>query len=363
MTLKHPGRLYAACLLATLCGAVQAQNVTLYGLLDVAIDHINNVDAAGDTLLHMSKLSGAAPSRIGLRGSEDLGGGYTTLFQLESGIQMATGNLNNGNRLFGRAAWVGLETPYGRFTVGRQFNMTIQGALVTDVIGPALYSLASMDSYIPNSMTDNTVAYIGSYRGWSVGASYTPGRDTATTGGPGATNCPGESPSDHTQCTQWTAMLKYETPAYGMVLTHDLQHGGPNAIFGLNNSHYTDARSIAGGFARFGTLKVAGGVLHRERDLALVIQSNLWYIGAAYPLTERVLIDGQVARYDVLHSGDDATMLLARATYAFSKRTRAYAMAGRMNNAGMAANPLSGGSGVGPGKNQTGLLLGMQHTF
>lgn len=358
-----PLRAGLACLALSACGAVQAQNVSMYGLIDVALDHVTNVNAKGDSLTHVAKLTGAAPSRLGFRGVEDLGGGYSAIFNLESGLQVATGGLNNGGRLFGRAAYVGLNTPYGRFTLGRQFNMTVQGIIATDVMGPALYSLASIDAYLPNSMTDNTIAYIGTYRNVTVGATYSLGRDTGTSGGPSATNCPGESASDHRACTQWTMLAKYEVADYGVAVTHDVQRGGPNALFGLNDSRYTDTRTIAGGWFRSGNLKVAGGLLRRERALGNVTRSNLWYLGATYDVAGPFVIDGEVARYDVRHSADDSTLFVVRANYLLSKKTKAYAMAGRMRNDGMAATPLSGGTPVGVGKSQNGVMAGIQVAF
>lgn len=349
--------------LALASGMARADNVTLYGILDLAVEHLTNVNSAGDSLTRMGKLSGAAPSRFGLRGGEDLGGGYSTVFALESGIQMATGALNNGNRLFGRAAYVGVNTPYGRLTIGRQYNMTVQALAVTDIVGPALYSLASMDAYLPNSITDNTIAYLGTYGGFSAGASYSTGRDTSSAGGPAGTNCPGEAGADSRQCAQWTTMAKYEGAGYGVAAAYDTQRGGPNAAFGLSNSRYTDTRSLAGGWFRAGPVKIAGGLLVRERDLALKTTSRMWYAGASWPLSERLVVDGQVARYDVLHSDDDSLLVDLRASYYFSKRTRWYVMAGSMRNDGLAVNPLSGGATVGPGKHQNGVMTGMQLTF
>lgn len=353
----------AAISLVCASGMAHADNVTIYGIVDVAVEHVTNANAAGASQTRMGKLTGAAPSRIGFRGREDLGGGYSTVFVLESGFQTATGNLNNGARLFGRAAYVGLDTPYGRVTVGRQPNMTLLSVGVSDIIGPALYSLASLDSYLPNAITDNTIAYIGSYGGFTGGATYSFGRDTSSAGGPAGTNCPGESAADHRQCTQWTAMAKYETAQYGVVLTRDEQRGGPNALFNLTSSAYIDARTLAGAWVKYGELKVAGGLVARTRHQAQLIESRLWYIGASYPITTQFQVDAQVARNDVLHSADDSTMIILRGTYFLSKRTKLYVMGGSMSNSGLAANPLSGGGTVGVGKHQNGVLAGIQTTF
>jgi predicted porin len=61
-------------------------------------------------------------SRWGFRGSEDLGGGMKAVFDLENGFDASAGTLSQGGRLFGRSAWMGLQTMYGRLTMGRQYD-------------------------------------------------------------------------------------------------------------------------------------------------------------------------------------------------------------------------------------------------
>jgi predicted porin len=63
-----------------------------------------------------------AGSRFGLKGAEDLGGNTKAIFQLESGLNSATGAQQYTNAMFGRQAWVGVTNPtYGTFTAGRQY--------------------------------------------------------------------------------------------------------------------------------------------------------------------------------------------------------------------------------------------------
>jgi len=74
-------------------------------------------------------------------------------------------------------------------------------------------------------------------------------------------------------------------------------------------------------------------------------------------------VDAQVARKNVKGSPDDTTMLVARLTYALSKRSAVYAAAGRMDNHGQAALALDSGGTVAPGKAQNGLMAGIRHAF
>ncbi|AJY09299.1 porin [Burkholderia dolosa] len=115
-------------------GAAHAQSsVTLYGLIDTSITYVHGNNGQGNNSWQM--LSGNLQgSRWGLKGSEDLGGGLKTIFQLENGFDPGTGRLGQGNRMFGRQAYVGLEhAQYGTLTLGRQYDPTVD--LVQAVTG------------------------------------------------------------------------------------------------------------------------------------------------------------------------------------------------------------------------------------
>lgn len=71
----------ACALLATACGAAQAQtNVTIYGVLDAGVEHLSNVGGNG-SLTRMPGLGVSVPSRLGFRGTEDLGGGLKAILR------------------------------------------------------------------------------------------------------------------------------------------------------------------------------------------------------------------------------------------------------------------------------------------
>ena len=60
-----------------------------------------------------------------MTGNEDLGGGLQALFKLENGFTGTTGGLQQGGRLFGRQAFVGLSAPYATVTLGRQYDSVV----------------------------------------------------------------------------------------------------------------------------------------------------------------------------------------------------------------------------------------------
>mgnify|MGYP006202297857 CR=1 FL=1 len=95
-------------------GAAFAQSsVTLYGIADMNIASRKSADTGERTTQVNS--SGIYESRIGFKGSEDLGGGLKANFQLEQGIAMNTGATNG----FSRQSWVGLSGGFGAVKLGR----------------------------------------------------------------------------------------------------------------------------------------------------------------------------------------------------------------------------------------------------
>jgi predicted porin len=350
----------------TAAGAAQAQtSVSVYGIIDTAVEYLSNADAAGHSLARMPSLAGGMfPSRLGFRGSEGLGGGLNAIFTLENGFQPDTGGVNQGGRLFGRQAWVGLSGPWGALTAGRTYSMLYLSTFDVDVFGPSTYGLAALDPFIPNARHDNSLSYKGTFNGFTVGATYSLGRDVSSGGGPSGTNCPGELAADKQACREWSAMLRYDARTWGALVAYDRLNGGPNAAAGLGNSNLSDSRLHAAGYFNIDKWKFGAGLLHRKNEgSATQPRSNLAYIDAAYKLTPLLTIDGQLARLDYRDSGNDSTQLLLRGLYDLSKRTTVYAAAGRIRNNGTAAVSISAGGSVGPGLSQTGVLAGIKHAF
>ncbi|MFL6634711.1 MAG: porin [Massilia sp.] len=354
-------------LLALACYAngVQAQtNVALYGIVDAAVAHMNNADNAGHGVTRVPSLTGSVPSRIGLRGSEDLGNGMAVVFTLENGFNPDTGTQGQGGRLFGRQAWVGLRGKWGLVQIGRLPNMSFHALAKSDVMGPSLFSINSIDLYFPNARSDNAVGYLGNFGGITLGATYSLGRDALATGGPAATGCGGETPGNARACRQYTWLLGYESDRYGVNASYDKLFGNAGAANGLTSSANFDRRITMNGYVMLGAGKVGAGVIARKTFAATgTMDSNLYYLGASYPLTASMVVDAQIARKDIKRSGDDTNMAVARLTYSLSKRSAVYAGAGRMDNKGMAAVSLDAGGTVGAGKAQSGVMAGIRHTF
>jgi len=346
-------------------GGAQAQSqVTVYGIVDVALAHMNNADAAGHGVTREPSLTGSLPSRIGFRGSEDLGGGLAAVFNLESGFNPDVGTPGQGGRLFGRQAWVGLRGRWGTVQLGRILNMTYLATMKSDVLGPNLFSINSIDLYLPNARSDNAIGYLGTFDGLTVGATWSVGRDASAAGGPSATGCAGEVPGNARACRQYTALLGYDTQAYGINATYDKLYGNTGAAGGLTSSMHYDRRITANGWAMVGATKIGAGIIGRKTDTATgIVDSDLVYLGAGIPVAPRLTLDAQVARRNVHGSPDDTNLAVARLTYALSGRSAVYAGVGRMDNHGAAAIALDAGGTTAPGKAQSGVMAGMRHAF
>lgn len=356
-------------------GAVHAQSVTLYGMMDVGIESVNNVAGVG-TLTRMPSNTGILPSRLGFRGKEDLGAGLSAIYTLEMGFAPDTGASGQGGRLFGRQSTVGFSGDWGAVTLGRQWTMLFWSVLDSDIVGPAVYGLGSLDNYIPNSRIDNSIAYKGKFGNVTVGGTYSLGRDTVNAGpSPAGTNCAGESGTDVQACREWSALVKYDTAGWGAALGYDSLNGRTPASAtdvvlpaGLTSSSKSDARLMVNGYMKFSDLKLAGGVIRRTNDgSAAKPKSDLWYVGATYPLSPALTLDGTYAKLSYKDvSNFDASLFAVRTLYKLSKRTTLYAQLGRINNDSLANVSVSGGApGSNPalGDSQTGVMLGVNHSF
>jgi predicted porin len=270
----------AAGVALSLADPAPAQGVVIYGVVDLAIERLNATAASGAALHRMPSLTGSVPSRLGFRGTEDLGGGLKAMFTLEQGLGADTGGLAQGGRAFGRQAFVGLSGPWGQVSLGRQTTMLFWSLLDADIIGPSAYSMASLDSYVPNARHDNALAWRGSFGAWTLGASTSLGRDAVNAGpSPAGTQCPGEA-DDRRACRQHSAMLKFDTARWGLALVGDRFSGGPGAFAGLVDSSLQDTRLGANGYVRTHRLKLGGGLIRRHNEAQPArARSTLAYLG------------------------------------------------------------------------------------
>lgn len=130
---------------AEVTGVVGAKNTATTTTSNVATVNnvvvVNTTEVAGTAAKPTFRIddgnrNGDGSSRIGFKGTEDLGGGLKAVFQFEAGVNVDDGSSGNGGgQLFSRTAIVGLEGGFGRLTAGRQVNPAFGAFAGTSAMG------------------------------------------------------------------------------------------------------------------------------------------------------------------------------------------------------------------------------------
>jgi predicted porin len=188
---------YAAAM--TLGAAAHAQNqakpgVEVYGLVDVMVrsaNHTNNSTTVND--------GAYTGSRLGVRGNRKMQNGFDAFFTVEMGYDPTTGTsgqtsssskLGEGStssgRLFGRQALVGLTTPAGTISVGRQYTLAheLSGRFQPQSNSNA-DSLKVMSDY-HRARQDNMIKYAKSFDALNVYGTFTANEGNGSAKGVGA---------------------------------------------------------------------------------------------------------------------------------------------------------------------------------
>jgi len=232
--------LTSAAAVALLAGAASARaddsvsvnGITFYGTIDVGVAYdTHGVPNSGIGSVSSYSLiqkqsnhanfgvteNGLSQSKLGIKGAEDLGDGWTGLFKLEAGISPAGGSLtdglkslanNNGytvvgpsahptayngyntagadsaqaGQLFSRAAYVGISNDkYGTLTAGRQTSLDADMVASYDPMGGSYaYALIGFSGTVAGggsteeSRWNNAIKYLYSYGPVRVAGMYSP---------------------------------------------------------------------------------------------------------------------------------------------------------------------------------------------
>lgn len=380
-----------------MCALAHAQgSVTLYGIVDEGLTFNNS--ARGER--QYSLVSGEIQaSRWGLRGTEDLGGGMKALFVLENGMDLSSGKLGQGGLEFGRQAFVGLGTPYGTVTLGRQYDSVVDYVGLFEVGDQwgGFYTAhpGDVDNINNSNRVNNAIKYASSnYGGLTFGGVYSPGGVAGHLG----------------QNQIWSLGASYYAGPLGVGVGY-LNIRNPNTSFygtsalanttgsaplaSLNNiaspvfSGYADSRTqevvAAGAAYTFGPATIGGTYsntrfkelnggnsgpnLAGNRGTAVFnnAEVNFKYqitpallVGAAYDYTKASSVNGRDGA--TYHQGQ------AGVDYFLSKRTDLYFVgifqqASGINSTGVAAVAAINGVTPSSGTRQSVLRVGMRHKF
>jgi predicted porin len=344
--------------LASLAAAsAQAQStVTVFGILDVAARSVSN-ETRGSL---KSLVSGANnTSRLGFRGSEDLGGGWSAGFHLEHGIAVDTGSGASANMFWDRRSTISLVSDrLGELRAGRDFVPTYTVWVRHDpfayvgvgassvLLGAAPTAPATGLGSPPTLRSSNAIQLLlprnlGGFEGGLMVAAAEGGRSADgahklvsgrigyAAGGFSAGLGYGETENDV------TAGARFKDSVLG--LRYDF--GLARVALAQRQFKFRDSRQTTR------ILSATVPVGNHELKLS-VLKADL---------------DGRVG--STLISANDARHIALGYVHNLSKRTALYGTAARISNDGAATFAIAGGNAPAAGKKSTGLEAGLRHSF
>lgn len=309
-------------------GASAQSSVTLYGIIDEAVRFDTHQNASGGKLFTMGSGGQIQGSRWGLQGKEDLGGGLAAIFQLEGGFTPNTGATQQSTpsgaaRLFGRTALVGLSSPYGTVTLGRQYTLVHETGWTHDIFSFANYTgtIGFQGAGLTGGgRLDNTVRYTSpTIAGFTLKGAYTFGQ---TAGNFHQNSSPAISISyDNGPLSVGAAYqivnniggLNPSTTAYG------------STYFGLTIPDSAQKIFTAGATYKFGAAKVFGSYIYSHVYPA-DYRNDSFSAAVQYNFTPAFILDFPVYVDFVHHAGQSGARITTGPTfdYLLSKRTDVY---------------------------------------
>jgi len=316
------------------CGAVQAQsNIKVYGVADAGIVVERGGPGGTNTYVSSGLNSG---SRIGFKGTEDLGSGMKAMFVIEGGVGIDTGASGQGGLTFGRQSFVGLSGDWGTLSVGRQYSAYYKA--LRDVADPFEDGLAGQ---APNIMAaprriDNSVSF-SSYRyaGWALDATY------------GA----GEVATDSTRKRSLSVAANYVQGPLAVVLAH--HHREEAVLADHSRNTLATVRYTLGaytGHLAYAKNRAVGGA--DSRDLLL---------GMSAAFGPHRVLGSVLEHQDRSKANRDARQFGVAYMYALSKRTDLYTAYGHIDNKNGAGFVV--GNATDDGHTPTAFNLGVRHLF
>jgi predicted porin len=351
--------LIALAVMAAAGSASAQSSVTLFGIVDATFAF----GKGSVTKRYQLTNSGYNSSRLGFRGTEDLGGGMSASFWLEAGVNNDNGsgaatNTNNqasGGALpgmaggqgltFNRRSTVSLAGGWGEFRLGRDYspqfwNLTVFDPFGTNGVGTT-QTLNSIITGVTAVRASNSYGYflppnLGGFYGQ---IQYYMGENPA----PGATDKDG---------TGLGARLGFASGPFNVALA-------------LSRTEYAAGdvkQNNIGGQWDFGMAKLQGHFSHDENG---VVEGRGWLIGGLIPVGAgeiRVAFSQYTTDLGLGGSDPKSRKIALGYVHNLSKRTAVYTTVARVRNSGGAASSLNG-SVTGANASSTGFDLGVRHAF
>jgi len=337
---------------ASVGGAHAQSAVEIYGVVDMGfVAESGTTPTATTKVTPVNKLTSGVQSgtRLGFKGTENLGDGMKALFVLETGIAADAGGFNQGNTAFARQSFVGLQSDLGTLTLGRQYTPLFNTMLIADPFAAGMAG-AGQNLLVPagNIRSNNTVKYTSPVFGGGFTTEIAYGL--------------GEAVDNSSKGHQSSAALNYSANDLKLSLAYsDWSVVGTTTNLRkdwfLAANYDLQIAKIFAGITDTSDATITGNAL----------KSNDYLIGAQLPVGKHTFIASYINK-DVRNAANrDANMFAVGYTYAFSKRTNLYAAWGRIDNdslAGFAANrSYTVGNNSELGTGEKAFNFGLRHLF
>ena len=343
--------------LAAASAASAQSSVTLFGIVDATLAY-GNATGTGSASRWQLTNSGYNTSRIGFRGTEDLGGGLSASFWLEAGMSNDNGagiatNTNNqstgaagGQGLtFNRRSTVSLAGAWGELRLGRDYTPAIWNVLNFDPFG-ALGAGAAQPYNAGGALlgptfvrASNSIGYFlpSNLGGFYGQAMYYMGENASNAGS-----------------------TKDDGKGYGARLGYAAGPFDVAAAFGRTRLAAGDVRqaNIAAQW-QIGRARLLAEI---SRDKNGAVQARGWVVGGVYAIGSGD-VRASYSRYGTDAAGSPRADKLALGyVHNLSKRTAVYTTIARLKNSGGSAQALNGAVSDANGRS-TGFDLGVRHSF
>jgi predicted porin len=316
---------------ASIASAQVGSSVTIYGVLDSGLA-VTGGDPKGSTTKVASGVSQS--SRLGFKGSEDLGNGLSVRYVLESGILVDTGASDQNGTLFGREASVSLvSNKFGAIGLGRQYTPIYKTLTVVDPYGNNYGGAAGrlMKAETGGTRMDNSVTYTTpTVAGFDAKLAYGFG----------------EVAGDSEKLRQIGGVVGYQNGPLVLRVAHHQ----------TNNASATDRAKTTLWMAKYDFGFASGSVGYGVNKGLKDVDNRDLLLGVSVPLGQHKLMASYIRKDDRSSlSNYDANEVSVAYNYQLSKRTALYAAYARLSNTNFTTTKF----GTGPRE----FDLGLRHTF
>ncbi|BBN88712.1 porin [Azospira sp. I09] len=367
----------ALAVAALASGAAFAQsNVQVYGVADFGLAVNGSFDGAtkGQTTRFDSGI--ASGSRLGFKGTEDLGNGLKALFNFEMGLNLDDGTSGQG-RTFGRQSYVGLTGGFGTVIGGRIYTPHYTLMAQIDPFGLGTGGRANnlfAAGYDPIRV-NNTAAYVSpNFNGFTVTAAY--GTNALDNQESLSGNAKKQGRLFAIAPVYTNGPLTVGLNYHQVKLENDAVAAGAAWVRNANTGIWGNSAAVAAGDGKLTSTTLAGKYDFGVLALSAAYSTNKtevngadddkirnWLLGVSAPIGAKVVLKASYVNLkDKLTSNADAHQVAIGADYLLSKRTKLYTAYSKINNDDRAAYSVQHASGGGL-NNESQFNVGINHSF